>query len=195
MAAKKRALLLCALAAIFASAAAFASIPRSTLPDSKRIAHQTGALGVPTRYTDQVAQDTAVTDKDFIGRPLSRRYADGTFEHFEWEVPRISTYTNRQGQKVTYNYYPNTGKLFQIIGSVVLDEFHYDAAGRVSMMKTPDAEVDIDSYDNEGHPLHVTETRIIAGTPSSTLEQTYTWNAHGERTSWTMPRLGTPQTG
>jgi hypothetical protein len=74
---------------------------------------------------------------------------------------------------------------------VVLDEFRYDAAGRVSMMRTPDAEIDIDSYDNEGHPLHVKETRLINGTPSSALEQTYTWNAHGERTSWTMPRLGT----
>ncbi|MEA2416362.1 MAG: hypothetical protein QOI58_3019, partial [Thermoanaerobaculia bacterium] len=195
MAAKKRALLFFVLAAIFASSAAFASIPRSTLPDSKQIAHQNSALGVPTKYTDQVAQDTTVTEKDFIGRPLSRGYADGTFEHFEWEGPRISTYTNRQGQKVTYKYYPDTGKLFQIIGSVVLDEFRYDAAGRVSMMRTPDAEIDIDSYDKEGHPLHVTEKRIIAGTPSPALEQTYTWNAHGERTSWTMPRLGTPQTG
>ncbi|MBV9067896.1 MAG: hypothetical protein JO231_04240, partial [Acidobacteria bacterium] len=75
-----------------------------------------------------------------------------TFEHFEWEGPRISTYTNRQGQKVTYSYYPDTGKLFQIVGSVVLDEFRYDSAGRVSMMRTPDAEIDIDSYDKEGHP-------------------------------------------
>jgi len=194
MAAKNRALLL-AFAAISASATAFASIPRSTLPYSKQIAHQTSALGVPTKYTDQVSQDATVTDKDFIGRPLSRRYADGTFEHFEWDGPRISTYTNRQDQKVTYTYYPTTGKLFQIIGSVVLDEFRYDAAGRVSMMRTPDAQIDIDSYDNEGHPLHVKKTRIINGTPSSTLEQTYTWNAHGERTSWTMPRLGTPQNG
>ena len=194
MAAKKRALLL-ALAAIVASSAAFASIPRSTLPDSKQIAHQTSALGVPTKYTDQVAQDTTVTDKDLIGRPVRREYADGTFEHFAWEGPRISTYTNRQGQTLTYTYYPTTGKLFQIIGSVVLDEFHYDAAGRVSMMRTPDAQIDIDSYDNEGHPLHVKETRIINGTPSSALEQTYSWNAHGERTSWTMPRFGTPQTG
>jgi RHS repeat-associated protein len=171
------------------------ALTKETLPDSKQIAHQTSALGVPTKYTDQVAQDTTVTEKDLIGRPLSRRYADGTFEHFVWEGPRISTYTNRQGQTVTYTYYPSTGKLFQIIGSVVLDEFRYDAAGRVSMMKTPDAEIDIDSYDNEGHPLHVTETRLINGTPSSVLEQTYTWNAHGERTSWTMPRLGTPQNG
>ena len=191
MAAKKRALLLFALAAIFAGADAFASIPRSSLPDSKRIT----ALGVPTKYTDQVSQDTTVTDKDLIGRPVRREYADGTFEHFAWEGPRISTYTNRQGQTLTYTYYPTTGKLFQIIGSVVLDEFRYDAAGRVSMMRTPDAEIDIDSYDNEGHPLHVKETRLINGTPSSALEQTYTWNAHGERTSWTMPRFGTPQTG
>ena len=129
MEAKKRALLLFAPAAIVASATAFASIPHSALPDSKQIAHQTSALGVPTKYTDQVAQDTTVTDKDFIGRPLSRAYADGTFEHFTWEGPRISTYTNRQGQKVSY--YPTTGKLFQIIGSVVLDQFRYDAAGRV----------------------------------------------------------------
>jgi YD repeat-containing protein len=173
------------------------ALTKETLPDSKEIKHQTSALGVPTKYTDQVLQDTAVTDKDFIGRPVRRDYADGTFEHFDWEGPRILAYTNRQGQKVTYNYYPETGKLFQIIGSVVLDEFRYDAAGRISMMKTPDAEIDIDSYDNEGHPLHVKETRIIDGilSPSSTLEQTYTWNAHGERTSWTMPRLGTPQTG
>ncbi|MBV9186747.1 MAG: Ig-like domain-containing protein [Acidobacteria bacterium] len=171
------------------------ALTKETLPDSKQIAHQTSALGVPTKYTDQVSQDTTVTDKDFIGRPLLRKYPDNTFEHFEWDGPRISTYTNRQGQKVTYSYYPDTGKLFQIVGSVVLDEFRYDAAGRVSMMKTPDAEIDIDSYDKEGHPLHVTEKRIINGTPLSALEQTYTWNAHGERTSWTMPRLGTPQTG
>ena len=130
-----------------------------------------------------------------IGRPLRREYADGTFEHFEWEGPRISTYTNRQDQKVTYGDYPTTGKLLRITGSAVLDEFRYDAAGRVSMMRTPDAQIDIDSYDNEGHPLHVKETRIINGTPSSALEQSYTWNAHGERTSWTMPRFGTPQTG
>jgi len=135
-----------------ASATAFASIPRSTVPDSQQIAHQTSALGVPTKYTDQVSQETTVTDKDFIGRPLSRKYPDNTFEHFEWEGPRISTYTNRQGQKVTYSYYPDTGKLFQIVGSVVLDEFRYDSAGRVSMMRTPDAEIDIDSYDKEGHP-------------------------------------------
>jgi len=172
------------------------ALTKETLPDSKEIKHQTSALGVPTMYTDQVAQDTAVTVKDFIGRPLSRQYADGTFEHFEWQGPRILTYTNRQGQKVTYGYYTDTGKLFQIVGSVVLDELHYDAAGRVSMMKTPDAEIDIDQYDNEGHPLHVKETRIIDGAlSSSALEQTYTWNAHGERTSWTMPRLGTPQNG
>ena len=191
MVAKKRALLLFALAAIFASSAALASIPRSSLPDSKQIA----ALGVPTKYTDQVAQDTTVTDKDLIGPPVRREYADRTFEHFAWEGPRISTYTNRQGQTLTYTYYPTTGKLFQIIGSVVLDEFRYDAAGRVSMMRTPDAQIDIDSYDNEGHPLHVTEKRIINGTPSSALDQTYSWNAHGERTLWTMPRFGTPQTG
>ena len=171
------------------------ALTKETLPDSKQIAHQTSALGVPTKYTDQVAQDTTVTDKDLIGRPVRREYADGTFEHFAWEGPRISTYTNRQGQTLTYTYYPTTGKLFQIIGSVVLDEFRYDAAGRVSMMRTPDAQIDIDSYDNEGHPLHVTEKRIINGTPSSTLEQSYTWNAHGERTLWTMPRFGTPQTG
>ncbi|HXH95194.1 MAG TPA: RHS repeat-associated core domain-containing protein, partial [Thermoanaerobaculia bacterium] len=173
------------------------ALTKETLPDLKQIAHETSALGVSTKYTDQVAQDTAVTDKDFIGRPLLRKYPDNTTEHFEWEGPRISTYTNRQGQKVTYNYYPDSGKLFQIVGSVILDEFHYDAAGRISVMKTPDAEIDIDSYDNEGHPLHVKEMRIVDGvpSPSSTLEQTYTWNAHGERTSWTMPRLGTPQNG
>ena len=93
MAAKKSALLLFVLAAIFAGSDAFASIPRNPLPDSKQIAHQTSALGVPTKYTDQVAQDTTVTDKDYIGRPLSRGYADGTFEHFVWEGPRISRYT------------------------------------------------------------------------------------------------------
>jgi len=159
MASKKTALLIFALA-IFGSSAAFASIPCSTLPDSKQINHQTSALGVPTKYTDQVAQDTTVTQKDLIGRPLSRGYADGTFEHFEWEGPRISTYTNRQGQKVTYSYYPATGKLFQIIGSVVLDEFRYDAAGRVSMMKTPDAQIDIDSYHQQGHRKDAAEKRV-----------------------------------
>jgi hypothetical protein len=46
-------------------------------------------------------------------------------------------------------------------------------------LRTQNAEIDIDSYDNEGRPLHVKEMRIIGGTPPSsmTLEQTYTWNA------------------
>ena len=175
------------------------ALTKETLPDTKEIKHQTSALGVPTKYTDQVDQHTTVTLKDSIGRPLSREYADGTFEYFEWDGPRLATYTNRQGKKVTYSYTLDTGKLHQIIAvpGGVVDEFGYDTAGRVSMMRTPDAEIDIDSFDNEGHPLHVKEMRIIDGiaSPSSTLEQTYTWNAHGERTSWTMPRLGTPQTG
>jgi len=68
MAAKKNALLLFVFAAIFASSAALASILRSTLSDSKQIAHQTSALGAPTKYTDQVSQETNVTDKDVIGR-------------------------------------------------------------------------------------------------------------------------------
>jgi len=174
------------------------AVTQQTLPDSKQIKYETSALGVPTKYTDQVSQDTAVTDKDFVGRPLKRHYKDNTIEIFEWDGPRLSTYTNRQGKKLTYSYYPDNGKLHQIIGvNGVIDEFHYDAAGRMSVMKTPDAEIDIDSYDNDGHPLHVKETRIINGVPmpSSALEQTYTWNAHGERTSWTMPRIGTPQNG
>ncbi|MBV9071216.1 MAG: hypothetical protein JO231_21050, partial [Acidobacteria bacterium] len=58
MTAKKSAFPLFALAAILASATAFASIPRSTVPDSQQIAHQTSALGVPTKYTDQVSQET-----------------------------------------------------------------------------------------------------------------------------------------
>jgi YD repeat-containing protein len=61
------------------------ALMKETLPDSNEIKHQTSALGVPTKYTDQVSQNTAVTDKDFIGRPVRREYADGTFEHFARE--------------------------------------------------------------------------------------------------------------
>ena len=63
-------------------------------------------------------------------------------------------------------------------------------------MTTPGAILEITAWDNDGHPLTTKQTVTgFDGTQHPFSGQTHEWNLHGERTSWSVPFLGTLPNG
>jgi RHS repeat-associated protein len=153
--------------------------------------NSTGAL---KDYIDPHPEATT-SDNDLAGRPLKRTYADHTFEQFVWNGPRLASYTDRQGKTQTFGY--NSRNQLESIrepAGAELDHIDYDSAGRVLAWTNRDSKIEYLAYDLQGHPLRTRTTRYAPGTGLSSkqildvFEQTHTWNAHGERTQWQMPR-------
>jgi RHS repeat-associated protein len=195
------------------STTAFASIPKpavlaphdsrglttsETLPDLAQNAFHYESTGALQQYQDPTAETT--TDlNDELGRPLFRKYQDGSVETYTWEGSRVTSFTDRQGRKQQYGY-DSAGRLSDLIdgdSNTKLDHLDYDAAGRLMRHVTKDAMVESLSFDNDGHPLTTRQTRFrnSSGFEGQAVldqfDQTHTWNAFGERTSWTMPRPNT----
>ncbi|HEV8433415.1 MAG TPA: Ig-like domain-containing protein, partial [Thermoanaerobaculia bacterium] len=160
------------------------------------VKYEWSSTGVAAKYTDEQGEKTtsASTDRDLLGRPLRRVYQDGTTEQFVWDGPRLRSYTNRSGQLQTFEYYPNTDRLFRITYGSTVEILTYDDAGRLKTWTTPGAILTYSNYDKEGHPGQTAVTRIApdGATQLATYTQTHTWNAHGERMAWTMPRSTAP---
>ncbi|HEX4935510.1 MAG TPA: hypothetical protein VFV33_20155, partial [Gemmatimonadaceae bacterium] len=152
------------------------------------IAHEYDESGAPVRYRDPVNEVTA-TVNDELGRPRERTYADGTSETFAYDGQRLLSTRDRQGRVSTYSYTP-AGQVAEVrgAGGVRLDRFTYDDAGRMIRWETPDAVLTWENFDLEGRPKKTTQTRVDAGgVVIDSYVQEHQWNAHGERTSWTMP--------
>jgi len=166
-----------------------------TLPDTAKNAFAYDSTGARHEYQDPTAQKT-IDVNDQLGRPLTRTYQDGTVETHVWEGSRLASFTDRQGRKQQYIYDAVTGRLSEIRdgSGTKLDQLEYDAAGRLTAHTTKDARVESLTFDNDGHPLTTSQTRYKDSsgfglqTPLDQFGETHTWNAFGERTSWTMPR-------
>jgi hypothetical protein len=195
----------------FTSTTAVASIPKQArlaphdsralltiekLPDAAKNAFAYDSTGARHQYQDPTAQKT-IDVNDQLGRPLTRTYQDGTVETHVWEGSRLASFTDRQSRKQQYIYDAVTARLIEIRdgSGTKLDQLEYDAAGRLKLHLTKDALVESLTFDNDGHPLTTSQTRYKNssgfGFPQMILDrfgETHTWNAFGERTSWTMPR-------
>jgi RHS repeat-associated protein len=153
------------------------------------------AAGALSKYTDPDTEQTAV-DTDLIGRPLKRHYADGTEERFEYDGPRLLTYTDRQGRKQVYGY--DGRGLLETIGVVpggVIDRIEYDDAGRIKVWTNRDSAVAYSDFNADGLPQTTVVTRYkdhtgLAAPPTVAGEyrQEHRYNEHGERIEWSMPR-------
>jgi RHS repeat-associated protein len=163
------------------------SMKRETLPGGASTTFGYNAAGTMNSYTDPSSEVTA-TQTDLIGRATQRTYRDGTTEKIVWEGSRVKSITDRQGRLQTFEYNAK-GQIERTTGGsgVVLDEYTYDPAGRITRWKTPDAVVDYDDYDGEGRAGKTTQSRYRGGTLIDQYEQRHTYNEHGERTSFTMP--------
>ncbi|MFA6958485.1 MAG: Ig-like domain-containing protein [Thermoanaerobaculia bacterium] len=170
------------------------AVTKETLPDGSENEFTHDATGAETRYEDAVNEPTS-TQRDWIGRPLVRAYADGTTERVEWEASRIKSVTDRQGRKQAFTY--NTkGQLTEIRDGAdgVLDRLTYDSAGRVVSWLNRDSEVTWSDFDLDGNPKTTSQKRFKDGTgltsPPVVLDeyvQHHRWNEQGERTHWSMP--------
>ena len=163
------------------------SLKQETLPGgaiNKYDYHATGAL---TDYRDP-GNEVTQTVPDLLGRPLQRTYKDGTQEKIEWEGRRVKSITDRQGRLQSFNY-NNKGQIETIAGQggVILDRIDYDAAGRIIRWTNDDAVVEYADFDFDGHPRRTTQSRYRNTVLIDQYTQEHTWNAHGERSSWTMP--------
>jgi RHS repeat-associated protein len=147
--------------------------------------HATGALA---GYTDP-ANEVTETVNDLIGRPIVRKYKDGTEEKIEWEGRRVKSITDRQRrvQSFTYNAKGQISEVTAAEGGVVLDRIEYDGAARVIKWTTPDAILEFSDFDSEGRPKKTSQARVLNGTTIDKYTQEHTWDIRGERTSWTMP--------
>ncbi len=154
--------------------------------------HGSGALA---SFTDPTSEATSTTN-DLIGRPTARSYADGTSETIVWEGSRVKSITDRQGRTKTITYNPR-GQIEKITNGsgVVVDEVTYDGAGRVIKWKTPDAVIEYSDFDGNDRPRKTKQSRYRGDTLVDSYTQEHTYNAHGERLSFTMPSYaGMPAT-
>lgn len=160
------------------------------------------ANGAQKEYKDPASEATS-TDTDLIGRPLVRRYADGTTERIEWEGARVKAVTDRQQrkQKFTYN---GKGQLSEVRdgNDVLIDLLTYDSAARLTSWKTADSEVTWEDFDLAGHPRKTRQKRFRNGgglSPSAEVLDEYVsehrWDQHGQRVMWSMPRTNTMTIG
>jgi RHS repeat-associated protein len=146
-------------------------------------------------YRDPLSEPTS-NNNDQIGRPTSRLYADGSSESWTWDGPRLTSYTDRQGRKQQFGY-DTAGRISDISDAAnnKTDHLDYDSAGRMTAWTTRDAKIEYSNFDGEGRPAKTRQIRyadssgFTTTTVLDTFEQTHTWNAAGERTSWTMPRV------
>lgn len=150
--------------------------------------------GAQNAYRDPASQATT-TVTDFMGRPTSRSYADGTSETVEWEGARLKSVTDRQGRKQSYDY-NGKGQIYEIQDGTgeILDRFGYDPAGRIVSWRTPDAEITWGpEFDMEGRAKRTKQKRFKdssgfgAATVLDEFEQEHAWNEHGERIRASMP--------
>jgi RHS repeat-associated protein len=146
--------------------------------------HSSGAVG---SYTDPSSEVTSTTN-DLVGRPLERHYKDGTSEVIVWDGRRVKSIKDRQGRTQSFAY-DALGRIEKITSgtNVVLDEYTYDGAGRITRWKTPDSVLEYSDFDGDGRPGKTTQSRFRGTTLVDKYEQRHTYNEHGERTSWTMP--------
>ncbi|HEX8617173.1 MAG TPA: RHS repeat-associated core domain-containing protein, partial [Thermoanaerobaculia bacterium] len=158
--------------------------------------HGYDASGGVSSYRDPIGDTSEVTETitDRIGRPRQRTYADKTTETYEYDGPRLHSMKDRQNRIYTYIYKEGTGQLSELrIGTAVVEQFDYDAAGRLNKWRTRDAELQFDNFDDEGRPRVTRQIRFVnrSGFENpqvlNTLVQEHEWNVHGERKSWTMP--------
>src|SRR5947207_2927502 len=73
------------------------------LPENATNKYDYTAAGALETYHDPAAEDTS-NGNDAIGRPTTRRYADGSTERYTWDGPRLSDYTDRQGRVQRFGY-------------------------------------------------------------------------------------------
>jgi RHS repeat-associated protein len=166
----------------------------SSKPGSRPVSHNTfdtsGRLTSSEFGTSGAFALTGGTQPAAIADSFSKFMAPS----FQGALPTKVQSTERQGVGPldhTFQYNPT--------GAVTLS--HYDAAGRLTVHTTKDARVEWLTFDNDGHPLTTRQTRYRGSTGLDLspvfldrFDQTHTWNAFGERTSWTMPRPSTPIT-
>jgi RHS repeat-associated protein len=167
----------------------FPATTEETTPDNAHNKYQWSATDALKQFTDPSAESTT-TDSDLIGRPILRVYHDGTRETYEWDGPRLLTYTDRQDRKQVFSYNA-LGQLETITDGTgaELDHLAYDAAGRIKSWKNASSLIEYLDFDLAGNPKTTRQTRYDdSGAVLDSFEQHHTWNAHGERTSWTMPR-------
>ncbi|HEX9161477.1 MAG TPA: Ig-like domain-containing protein, partial [Thermoanaerobaculia bacterium] len=170
------------------------AVTNQTAPDGATSKYQYDSSGALSRYTDPASEHTGV-DSDFLGRPLKRTYDDGTVENFTYRGDRLETYRDREGRSQVFTY-NSRGQITRIerLGSPTLDELEYDEAGRLIKWTNKDSTLTWENFNLEGKPGRTTLTVFRDGSAfgarqiAGFFEQEHTWDEHGERTEWTMPR-------
>ncbi|HET8798096.1 MAG TPA: RHS repeat-associated core domain-containing protein, partial [Thermoanaerobaculia bacterium] len=171
------------------------AVKKETLPggDAEN-RYDYAANGAQNKYTDPENEATE-TISDLIGRPVERRYKDGTREVIEWEGARVKSVTDRQNRKQVYVYNAK-GQLFEIRdgAGAAIDRLVYDGAGRLVSWKNADSEIVWSDFNLAGQPKRTVQRRFanasgLGATPHllDEFEQQHRWNEHGERTRFSMP--------
>jgi RHS repeat-associated protein len=163
------------------------ALRQALLPGGAAVNFGYTPIGALASYTDPANEVTEVVN-DLIGRPLQRKYRDGTTEEIVWDGRRVASVKDRQSRAQTFGY-NSKGQIATVNGpgGVVLDTITYDAAGRIAKWENDDSVIEYSDYDMQGHPRRTSQSRKRGGAIVDTYTQQHTWDEHGERTSWTMP--------
>jgi RHS repeat-associated protein len=170
------------------------AVTKETLADGAQNQFSYDASGAQSNYDDPTNEATS-TQRDLLGRPLVRTYADGTNEVIEWEGTRVKAVTDRQGRKQSF-VYNSKGQLTRVTSGAgqTVEELSYDNGGRLVRWTNADSELSWDQFDLAGNPKRTTQTRFrnasgLSGSPDvlDSFTQQHRWNEHGERTRYSMP--------
>lgn len=173
------------------------AVEKETLPDGAENNFAYAASGAQSAYTDPTSEATS-TQRDLIGRPLTRNYADGTTERIDWEGARVKAVTDRQNRKQSFVYNAK-GQLAEVRdgADAAIERLTYDNAGRLISWTNADSEITWDTFDLDGNPKRTTQKRFkdATGLSSSPIvldeyAQEHRWNEHGERVRFSMPSTG-----
>lgn len=163
-----------------------------TLPDGATNQFAYDANGAQKSYTDPTSEATG-TQTDFIGRPLSRSYPDGTSETIEWEGPRVHRIRDRQNREQLFKY-NGKGQLEEVDSNGdKIETLGYDNAGRLVRWTNADSEITWSDFDLDGNPKRTTQKRFKNSSGFASQEvlnefvQDHRWNEHGERKAFSMP--------
>lgn len=151
--------------------------------------------GAQSVYTDpSTTPEVTSTENDWVGRPVTRHYQDGTTERFVYEGPRLREMTDRQGrtQRFVYN---SKGQLEEIrdANNVLQDVLGYDHGGRLVSWKNAAAEITWSNFDLAGNPRRTAQKRFrndsgfTDGIVRDEFVQEHRWNELGERVRFSMP--------
>ncbi|MEO5568170.1 MAG: RHS repeat-associated core domain-containing protein, partial [Gemmatimonadaceae bacterium] len=171
------------------------------LPDATTHQYRYSENAALDSYIDPAVEPGVRVESDLLGRPLRRIYADQTVEIFSWSGPRIDTFTDRQGRGRRFLF--NTkGQLERIdaVAGATLEKLEYDDAGRLVVWTNAHARMTFADFDLEGRARKTSTTifsdgsGLSAATGGIEYSQTHSFNVHGERSEWAMPRTATFQT-